>query len=998
MNFILDFKILRFLNLIIFLFFKSYNFSQSPNFKNFTVENNLPSSECYQVLQDKKGFIWVASDKGVAKFNGYQFENYTLEDGLPENCIIRMYEDPTGRIWFAGLSGKLAYHKNNRIKSLKINDEIAKKMKGGLVSSMTYYKNTLWLGTYGTNQSFRISFKNGNPKLIVSKKKKGSSAYLMKFSNNSFIYSWSNDINNINTPNFNLNYLTNNKYFIYKKIFTQPSILNYNVRCTSLDKRYFLFAFTNQLFKINKSNGSIKSKYLVDQQVLFLFSDSKKGLWVGTRKGGLLYYSDGKIGKTKPQILLKNKSISCITEDREGGFWITSLEDGLFYLNDINYKHITDISSNRVNCITSTRSTLFAGLDNGNMVTYNGLLLKEINLNNNPVNANSIRKIAINNDKSIVVCGTSGIALITNKINWCRKNNGYIPCISFIKNKNDHTFWIVGAMAILHCKLLDDNYYRIAFPTKSYSISQDKKGDLWIGTIEGLYSFDGNNIHYHGKKSKLLSKRINDLEIKKETIWMATKEYGVCIKKGNSVYHIGTKNGLPSNICQSLTLESDKIGWIATNKGVCKIKIVNWNPLKIESRTYNSQNGLISNEINEIDKNGSKVYIASNKGITWFDENKVKINKASPPIYIEKILINKKDFPVKNNYSLSYDKNNISINYIGLAYKNEGKIEYKYRLIGLDTSWNHTQNTIAPFTTLPYGDYTFEVAAKNNDGFWSDVPATVQFSISPPFWHTWSFRILGSLSLLGGIYWFLRYRIKIVENRANETARLYQQTVEMEMKFLSSQMNPHFTFNAMNSIQLYMMENEPEKAQKYLVKYSRLMRKVLENNMKKVVKFEDEIEMLTLYMDIESMRFKIQFDHEIKGLDLIKELKISIPPMIIQPYIENAIWHGLSNNRNNKGKIILSFEVIADKIKCTIEDNGVGRTKAKTIKSANTNKQSLGMFITQKRLRQLQLESVIEKETNIIDIIDENGIGYGTRVEIYLPFVKNDEINTEKII
>jgi ligand-binding sensor domain-containing protein len=982
------FKVIRFILLISFSFVINNLIAQSPNFKNFTVEDGLPSSECYQVLQDKKGYIWIASDKGVARYDGYHFENFTLEDGLPENCIIRMYEDQIGRIWFAGLSGKLAYYQNNKIICLKINPELVREIKGGLVSSLAYVNNSLWLGTYNNNKSFRISFKKGKQKLILGKENSDISAYLINFNNKSYIYSWLNSKIRADNNFLNFNYQNNTITYKYSNFFTHTPVLNFNIRCTSIDKNYFILSFSNQLYIVNKLNGKVSKKHIVKQNVLYLFSDSKKGLWICTNKGGLLYYEDGKIGKTNPQLFLKNKSISCITEDREGGYWITSLEEGLYYINDINYRHIDELSIHRVNCITSSPTTLYAGLDNGKIVTYNGRLLNEIDLNNNSINSNNIRKIVFNQDKSLTVNGSTGIANLKNKINWFKVDGSFLPCVSFAKDLKDQTYWILGNMDVFHVDFLKNKILdRFNLPIKLYSMSQAKNDEIWLGTIEGLYSMNGRKLQFHGENSRQLSARINDLEVKKDAIWMATKEYGVCIKKGASIYQINTLNGLPSNICQSLTLESDKIGWIATNKGVCKVKIINWNPMKIELRTYNSKNGLISNEINEINKNGSKVYVASNNGISWFDENKVKLNKITPPIYINKVQINKKEYPIKNNYELSYSKNNISLSYIGLAYKNAGEIEYKYRLIGLDTNWNYNKFTKVEYTTLPYGSYTFEVLAKNNDGYWSEKPAIINFEITPPFWHTWIFRIITGLTFLSSIYFFIKWRVNKVEKRALENTRLYQQTVEMEMKFLSSQMNPHFTFNAMNSIQYYLMENEPEKAQKYLVKYSKLIRKVLENNMKKYVKLDDEIDMLGLYMDIESLRFEIQFDYEINIPDEIKELNISIPPMIIQPYIENAIWHGLSNQKEIKGKIALVFELIDNKIKCIIEDNGVGRKRSKELSVNNSKKESLGMLITNQRLQQLHSESEMVIEPEIIDLTNKNGVGCGTIVEIYLPFL-----------
>lgn len=154
-------KMMHYYFLFFFFLISHITSAQSPYFKHFTVENNLPSSECYQVLQDKKGYIWIATDKGVARYNGYQFQTFTKEDGLPENCIIRMHEDHEGRIWFGGVSNQIAYFENNKITSLKINKEIAKNSNFGYINSMAFCDNTLWIGMYGTSNIYKIVFSKG---------------------------------------------------------------------------------------------------------------------------------------------------------------------------------------------------------------------------------------------------------------------------------------------------------------------------------------------------------------------------------------------------------------------------------------------------------------------------------------------------------------------------------------------------------------------------------------------------------------------------------------------------------------------------------------------------------------------------------------------------------------------------------------------------------------------------------------------------------------------
>ena len=998
-------KVHRFIfSIFCFLAFNSL-FAQSPNFKHFTVEDGLPSSECYQILQDQKGYIWIATDKGVARYDGTKFKNFTKEDGLPENCIVRMYEDALGRIWFVGLTNRIAYNLNNKITCLKINDEIFKQIKEGYINSISFSENALFIGMIASNYYYKITFSKGkstNPlkfqKLITINNKKIEGGYIINMKNNEFIHGFKRDINKINKNNFN--YLIQNNIITTQHILNPSknfSVLSPNVRCLKNKDGGFYYSTSQHILKINKK-GTVIEKIAINDRLNCLFLDSKMGMWYSQNKKGLTYFPTGNFNDSKPLNFLKNKSISAMCEDHEHGYWISTLEDGVFYLKNLNFTHITDLSSPFVNTIFYKNGTLYGGTDNGKIVILKNKTISEIDINQKFDNANFITKISGHNLNTLAISGNHGFFFLDLKSFKRKYVKFYFPFIfgknknrtfnstSFIKRKKENVFLVASNELLI--KITGDKTKLIPFNRRIYCLAEGEKGMVWVGCVNGLYSYDQSGIHFQGKKSYALSNRINGIQIKKNTIWVSTKDNGVCIKRGNKIYDITTKNGLVSNICQSIFLENDKTAWVSTCKGICKIKVTNWKPFKFKIATYNLNSGLVSNEVNQVIKVGSIVYIASNKGISWFDEQKVKPNLASPPIFVTSIQVNKRDTSIQKKYILPYNKNNITFNYIGLTYKSEGDIEYKYKLIGLEANWNYTHNSTIPYNTLPYGKYTFVVAAKNNDGYWSKNPDKIDFIISPPFWHTWTFRIIAGIIFLGSIYFFIKWRINKVEKRALENSKLYQQTVEMEMKFLSSQMNPHFTFNAMNSIQYYMLENEPEKAQKYLVKYSKLIRKVLENNMKKHVPISEEVEMLGLYMDIESLRFEIQFDYEIQISNELKEMNISIPPMIVQPYIENAIWHGITHKKEIQGKIIVSYELFKDKIKCSVEDNGIGRKKSKELKTGKTNKESLGMLITHQRLQQLHSESEMDVEPEIIDLLDENGIGCGTKVVIYLPFIE----------
>lgn len=987
--------------------FISFNtFSQTPVFKNYSVKDGLPSSETYRVHQDSKGYIWVVGDMGVSRFDGYKFQNYTTKDGLPENTILGLYEDYKHRIWFWSLSGQLAYFENEKIHPLtKVNQEIKTKFKGGIINSIALDKNdTLHLGVFHIRGIFKVFF-DGKKQLFNVDTLAERGIYIKE------INGYKNEV--IITENIEVSPPTHalksikNIYLCAKngriqKLNGNLKYTNPNRKCIQLKNGNILISTGKEILEINKNKELVK-KIHFEQSVIYLKEDKNGNIWIGVYKQGVFLIEGGDYSKI-PINYLNGNSVSGVNIDTEGGFWLSTLENGIYYCPNTAFLHYCEqegLKDQNINTISvdetgkiwiGTSKGVYSSIYRNKVKNYSFPLFNEIDCYVNTV---------ICDKKKWVWLGGIGVYLFQNdrllsSITYGRNQKLYATCL--INSRFDEKKWTGG-----YCSLSEINGGRATSYKCNFRVNtlcEGEKGSLFVGGLDGLWSFKNKKFIYLGNQHPLLKKRINDLKYSNNTIWIGTKGEGLVIKQGKNIYQISETHGLTSDFCKSVFVDEDGIVWVGTNRGLSRIsfkKKDNFTQYKIYN--FTTANGLISNEINQVIVKGSKVYVATNKGVTIFDKNNVRINQNSPPIYITKLAINNHLFLLKDNYSLSYDQNTFQISFVGLGYKNAGNVEYKYRLQGLDTNWHYTKYTRIDFTTLPYGGYTFEVSAKNNDGFWSSQPAIIHFSIFPPFWHTWWFRLLAGSILLSGIFLFIRYRVRLIEKREQEKTALYkkaaeqekeksalfQKASEMEMKFLSAQMNPHFTFNAMNSIQHFMLDHEPEKAQHYLAKYAKLIRRVLENNMENFVPLDDELDMLEIYMEIESMRFSTPFEFEITVCEELEEKEYQIPPMILQPYVENAIWHGIFHKQEGTGKITLSFSLENDRIKCIIEDNGVGRKKAKEMNSKKKDHRSVGMLITQERLQHLQADSDIDIRTKISDIVNEHGLVCGTRVEVCLP-------------
>ncbi|MEK6614700.1 MAG: histidine kinase, partial [Bacteroidota bacterium] len=332
--------------------------------------------------------------------------------------------------------------------------------------------------------------------------------------------------------------------------------------------------------------------------------------------------------------------------------------------------------------------------------------------------------------------------------------------------------------------------------------------------------------------------------------------------------------------------------------------------------------------------------------------------------------------------------NNISFEYIGICLTNPEKVRYKFMLEGFEKTWSPaSKETFARYSNLSAGKYSFKVMSCNNEGLWNKEPTTFSFMITPPVWKTWWFRITLALSAIILIVIFFRVRTEAIRRKEAEKLSREIQLATNELKALRAQMDPHFIFNSLNSIQSFIMSKDEESALRYLSKFSKLMRMILSNSEKTFVTIREEIDSLNLYLELESLRWDNKFDFTITIDPKVETDFCKIPGMLIQPYVENAIIHGVTPKTEEKGKIEIRISQTDTHIICMIEDNGIGRKKSQQLKTKTNQSlyESMGMKITSERLEALNRLHHSELSVRITDMEDAYGNGLGTKVELFIP-------------
>ena len=489
--------------------------------------------------------------------------------------------------------------------------------------------------------------------------------------------------------------------------------------------------------------------------------------------------------------------------------------------------------------------------------------------------------------------------------------------------------------------------------------------------------------------------------------WLSSMEHGVFYVTRNtggqfSFRHFGQKQGLISDFVDDMCMDNRGNVWVATPKGPAVAVAGSFKFIG-----FSEYNGFIKRfpVLTALAKLADGRICVGLKGqyVTFYPDS-VTQSGNGPDIYLTSLKIFDKEWndtvclDSVRKIELAYNQNFLSAQFISPEYTDPAGVAYAYKMDGIDKDWEYAgSRRYLSYSGMQPGSYLLHIKAANSRGVWGAREITLSIIVHPPFWKTWWFTGLCILAVAGIILLLVRLRINQVKAAAEMQAAFNKKMAEVEMKALRAQMNPHFLFNCLNSINRFIVTNDTVKASNYLTKFSKLIRLILDNSSADSTTLENEINLLRLYVDMETMRFDGKFSYTIETDNALATETIIIPSMIIQPYLENAIWHGLMNKGNN-GHLLLKFSsVAANELEVVIEDDGVGRAMAEELKSKSTLKnKSYGMQITNDRIKVLnQLYDATSKVT-VEDLRDSAGRAAGTRVTLRIPYngTANDTSNS----
>ena len=960
------------------LLIASKSLAQTVFLPHYTTKDGLPSNNCFYTLQDKKGFIWVATDAGVSRFDGSVFENFSVDDGLPDNQVLQIREDSKGRLWFMALNGQLSYFLDGKIHN-ESNDAALKELNfnGVVVSFLEDSKGNLW---FGTNNNIIGSWDGKQTKKFLS----NNSQY--KFQN-AFIYE--DEKGKIRAINKSANFVLANGNFVKTSNSFFP--LSYKAINKLQDAIYFLNEEGLQLLKNGTQTTVLKlNKQLINSDLGYIFLGEKR-LWLGNENG--VFGID--INNQNNKRFLANVGINQTIRDNQGNLWFTT-KNGIYKLPQLKdqlytFGKVNGLEKPMVKSIIKDKSNrLWLGSSDGT-INILSIATKKINTIQLPdANKFAVIKQLVRDDLNNRIFFASDLGLGSVNSNYPQSNS-----FKFLRELNNNVFVIKnftidsttkltlslssGVVIINDRNKLEFSAFKYKeqrdfFKDRSYRVFYDKDQNLWFSNISGLSEFNHNKLNKHYEKYNILSKRINDIrQLADGSIAMATDGYGIVILKDGKITHLlNHTKGLSSNIINKLFVRDGYL-WAISNTGINRIS---FKQKKAQVSAFDDLNGIFSDDLNDLYIDKDTAYFATNNGLVYFKYNYTLQQTEAPNIYITSVVNNKVALNLtQNSFSIPTKDLSITINYAAVDFKNRN-ITYRYRLKG-NQSWIETKNRRVELSSLEPGQYIFEVSAKSQNSTWSK-PAKIKLNLEKRFYQSWWFI---ATALLLGAYLIYISSVNITKrqkNKEQEKLLLKNRILMLEQQALQAMMNPHFVFNVMNSIQHFINTKNTASANKILTGFAKLIRKNLEICTQSYISLEEELNYLQLYLTLEKNRFgeKLQFKITVAN-DIDKEETL-IPSMLLQPYIENAIWHGIMPKEEG-GNISLEIKATAkDTLLISITDDGVGIDNSLAEKKQGHN--SKGMDLTKERIN--LLNKIEAKPIHLY--IKQNG-KTGTTVTLELP-------------
>ncbi len=994
-------------------------------FNHLKRDNGLSNTNVLSMLQDRRGFVWMATMNGLNRFDGRNVKAYKpYNSNIQGSYVNKLIENKYGQMWL-GTNKGLSYY-----------DEIADSfvhfegpIKGKDYGASPYYiddKENVWVSITMSehidlyvfspkSKSFKLVLKNV-PKRLADINQKPNQAL------KSLFYTFGTGIIKNTIQDYKI---IKEEHFLNDKLKLENVNPNFNIEN---DSTVWLTNSTHGLTRFNPLKNSHTSfLYFGDTKMFTLNQMVQYGssLLISGNKGISVF--DKQILKFT-QIILQEPSnpysisanyVEYLYLGTGANLFCSVFGNGIDYTNLIQHpaENIFTIETAKSNSLIDNAvfrmfkkgENILVKLQNGGTIEINkhGKILGKIDKSGQPIFIDSKERYwtTQNSEQNKILIYDKNLKLIKSidpkpQFNWF---SFYGQGVDLEKNK----YLISNINGVYEYNELKNTWLditanvKVGSPINTFYFEENRK-EMYVSSNwwTKFHVFLQNSGFWSLKYSLNIGCNVYCIRpsFKANYLWLGTDKGLIHFNCNTLKYKvINERDGLPDNVVNDIIEEKNGDYWLVTDKGIAfysqtkkSFKEINI----VDGANVQNYNGNQNFKLTD-----SALVFSGNNGITKINNTQFSEKNSKTKIEITEISSNEK--PLKTllmvneipALELASDQNSFALSFVAIDYTQGQNLKLKYKLNGIDNDWVKTANpSTARYSKVNEGTYIFEIQVLDGSSTIVLNSKKIQIRVAAPFYRTTLFRILMAFLLMGAAYFFYKIRSQQIRNETKKIEEIKRIRAESEINALRSQMNPHFIFNCLNTVDSYILLNKTEEASNFLHKFSKLIRMILENSRQEFIPIKQDIEALELYIKLEKERSYPSFDY---SLDIDPECLSStfyIPATIVQPFVENAILHGLRHKNDGKGMLFLKYTVHEKVLQIDVADNGIGRKAADIINfEKSQHKTSLGMSLTQERIHKLNELYPQQASINIIDLEKEQ-IATGTAVKIHLPMITLENI------
>ncbi|MBR9921384.1 MAG: hypothetical protein GYB31_11145 [Bacteroidetes bacterium] len=906
--------------------------AQVVDYVQFTVDDGLPSNHVYGVLQDHKGYLYFYTDNGISRFDGYSFTNFGEVEGLVNRDIWFMYEDADKRIWLFGSTGPHQYLEDGQIQT--VDGMYPDKMVPGMLS-LTENGYTV------TKDDFTCKVDVDGVKPMPNSLEGISDGFFQQSSDRKEYQQFTSSDSIWIFPEREL-LIHHSRSGSTQTTLTGLAVSELHAPYLLEGKVYLDHAGGTAIYDLVKKQLSLD--YRTDLQGVA----PTRTLIIGdlavicTFSSGVIFRKVRQFARHRfPgkgfRLIGKGIAGSKILIDEENRFWKTDKD-----------------SLHRLDLPVSTIGASFNFLQNNVFKTKDDVLLFDEYFVVHPATAR------------ILYDGSRDDFINTNGQPF---NNTFLFRDVLMV---DSVCWVIRNGSLLPIDFTRSKHYFIGYPGANISCVEQFQNQILAGSNNGLFKMEEEMAPLHLSADVLIGPIADLLNVEDKYLIIAGANGGIFSFDGSRLIKLDQFDTRIYEMSYSRPYLYGLTANLVFRKDLSE-------PNRNFER-FHFYNSLGIEKVNSLEVDPDSLHLVTNNGLYIFGHEDMTSPKFE--VGLSELWMEQNGIQIEANTQIPYRQNSIRFNYKLLSIPSLGEIEYEYQLWPVDTIWHRTEDRNVLFPSLAPDDYVFRVKARDVFGNRSDEES-LTFSIVPPWYWRWELYLILSLLLILFFWYFNNRRLRRIQQETEMRERVKTQLAELKLQALRTRMNPHFIFNAFSAIQNAIRKLEREKADQYLTNLARLVRKYLDLSDQNEIMLDEEIELLRLYCEIEKMRFGGDLDISFNVEEDLAADFIAVPSLLVQPFVENAINHGLFHKEGQK-KLQLSFREDAEGLQVEVRDNGIGRKAAQKIKESHfRNHQSKGIGIVDHRIKTLRDAGKFEVAYEIVDL-KEGEKAKGTLIRIKL--------------